>query len=109
MELNATNSPTDMRKGEKIENSNRTLSFRSGGTAWAVGRLAGTSRLGIDFCLMIVQSYPEVSRPHVIDLYRNGEPEPWLAGLKRSGSTLQARPATARYPESRCSSCVART
>jgi hypothetical protein len=34
----------------------------------------------IDFYLMIVQSYPEVLRPHVIALYRNGKPEAILVG-----------------------------
>ena len=34
----------------------------------------------IDFYLMIVQSYPEVSRPHVIALYCNDRPEAILIG-----------------------------
>jgi hypothetical protein len=34
----------------------------------------------IDFYLMIVQSYPEVSRPHVLTLYRGGKPEAILVG-----------------------------
>ena len=34
----------------------------------------------IDFYLMILDSYPEVLRPHVICLYRNGEPVSILVG-----------------------------
>jgi len=34
----------------------------------------------IDFYLMIVQSYPEVLRPHVIALYKKGKPDAILVG-----------------------------
>lgn len=34
----------------------------------------------IDFYLMIIGSYPEVQRPHVIALYRNGKPDAILVG-----------------------------
>jgi hypothetical protein len=34
----------------------------------------------IDFYLMIVRSYPEVVRPHVVALYRDGQPESILVG-----------------------------
>jgi len=34
----------------------------------------------IDVVLMIIDSYPEALRPHVVALYRNGEPEAILIG-----------------------------
>ena len=46
--------------------------------AWS--RWPGHRDSEIDFYLMILRSYPEVLRPHVIALYRNGQPEAILIG-----------------------------
>src|ERR1700683_2864939 len=46
--------------------------------AWS--RWPGHRDSEIDFYLMILRSYPEVLRPHVIALYRNEQPEAILIG-----------------------------
>lgn len=44
-------------------------------TAWG-----GHRDSDIDVVLMVIESYPEAMRPHVIALYRNGQPEAILIG-----------------------------
>lgn len=57
----------------------------------------------IDFYLMIVQSYPEVLRPHVIALYRNGKPEAILVGrLERKRLAFGVGYLRAFQPWARC-------
>jgi|HubBroStandDraft_2_1064218.scaffolds.fasta_scaffold47364_2 hypothetical protein len=80
MELTTTNSTTAMQNGEKIEiRIARSLpeveALRELWMAWPSHRDSD-----IDFFLMIVQSYPEVLRPHVIALYRDGEPTAIMVG-----------------------------
>lgn len=57
----------------------------------------------IDFYLMIVQSYPEVVRPHVIALYRNGKPDAILVGrLERKQLTFGLGYISVFRPWCRC-------
>ena len=57
----------------------------------------------IDFYLMIVQSYPEVSRPHVITLYRDGRPDAILVGrLESKRLTFNVGYLRPFRPKSRC-------
>jgi hypothetical protein len=50
-------------------------SLRQAWTSWG-----GHRDSDIDVVLMIIDSYPEALRPHVIALYRNGEPDAILIG-----------------------------
>ena len=57
----------------------------------------------IDFYLMIVRSYPEVLRPHVIALYRNGQPEAILIGrLEEKKLAFKVGYLTLFRPKARC-------
>jgi hypothetical protein len=80
MELTTTNSPTAKQNREKVEiRIARSLAeveaLRGSWSAWP-----GHRDSDIDFYIMIVQSYSEVLRPHVIALYRGGEPEAIMVG-----------------------------
>lgn len=80
MELTLTNPPNSPLKTEEIEiRIARSLSeveaLRGAWAAWP-----GHRDSDIDFYLMIVQSYSEVLRPHVIAIYRNGKPNAILVG-----------------------------
>lgn len=57
----------------------------------------------IDFYLMILQSYPEVLRPHVITLYRDGKPEAILIGrLEEKKFPFRLGYLTLFHPKVRC-------
>jgi hypothetical protein len=57
----------------------------------------------IDFYLMILRSYPEVLRPHVIALYRNGQPEAILVGrLEEKKLAFRVGYLTLFQPKARC-------
>jgi len=57
----------------------------------------------IDFFLMICRSYPEVLRPHVIGLYRDGKPESILVGrLERKRLNFRIGYKTVFQPWARC-------
>jgi hypothetical protein len=57
----------------------------------------------IDFYLMIVRSYPEVVRPHVIALFRNGKPEAILVGrLERKRLAFRVGYLRVFQPWARC-------
>jgi hypothetical protein len=57
----------------------------------------------IDFYLMILRSYPEVLRPHVIALYRNGQPEAILIGrLEEKKLAFRVGYLTLFRPKARC-------
>jgi Acetyltransferase (GNAT) domain len=57
----------------------------------------------IDFYSMIVRSYPEVLRPHVIALYRNGQPEAILIGrLEEKKLAFKVGYLTLFRPKARC-------
>ncbi|HXN72331.1 MAG TPA: GNAT family N-acetyltransferase [Candidatus Acidoferrales bacterium] len=57
----------------------------------------------IDFYLMILRSYPEVLRPHVIALYRDGQPEAILIGrLEEKKLAFRVGYLTLFRPEARC-------
>ena len=57
----------------------------------------------IDFYLMIVRSYPEVLRPHVIALYRKGQPEAILIGrLEEKRFAFKVGYLTLFRPRARC-------
>lgn len=57
----------------------------------------------IDFYLMIVQSYPEVLRPHVMTLYRDGKPEAILVGrLEEKQLNFNIGYLRAFRPRARC-------
>jgi hypothetical protein len=57
----------------------------------------------IDFYLMIVQSYPEVLRPHVITLYRGGQPEAIMVGrLEEKRITFEIGYLSPFRPRARC-------
>jgi hypothetical protein len=57
----------------------------------------------IDFYLMIVRSYPEVLRPHVITLYRKGQPEAILIGrLEEKRFAFKVGYLTLFRPKARC-------
>src|ERR1700674_3067562 len=80
MQIIATSSSTSIQTSEQIEiRIARSLpeieSLRGSWAAWL-----GHRDSDIDFYLMIVQSYAEVLRSHVIALYRNGKPEAILVG-----------------------------
>lgn len=67
-------------------------------TAWG-----GERDSDIDFVLMIIESYPEAVRPHVIALYRNGEPEAILIGrLERKRLDFRIGYLTVFRPWARC-------
>ena len=80
MHISGTRSTRQARESEEVEiRVARSLpeveALRELWTAWP-----GHRDSDIDFYLMIVQSYPEVVRPHVIALYRRGEPVAILVG-----------------------------
>jgi hypothetical protein len=57
----------------------------------------------IDFYLMILRSYPEVLRPHVIAVYRNGQPEAILIGrLEEKKLAFKVGYLTLFRPKARC-------
>ncbi len=57
----------------------------------------------IDFYLMVIRSYPEVVRPHVMALYRNGKPEALLVGrLERKRLRFKVGYLPALRPWTRC-------
>ena len=57
----------------------------------------------IDFVLMIIESYPEAERPHVICLYRDGMPDAILIGrLEKKRLPLKVGYLTLFQPEVRC-------
>jgi hypothetical protein len=57
----------------------------------------------IDFVLMIIESYPEALRPHVIALYRNGQPDAVLIGrLERKRLSFKVGYLNIFRPMSRC-------
>jgi hypothetical protein len=57
----------------------------------------------IDFVLMIIESYPEALRPHVIALYRNGQPDAILIGrLERKRLSFKIGYLNIFRPMARC-------
>jgi Acetyltransferase (GNAT) domain len=69
--------------------------------AWS--RWPGHRDSEIDFYLMILRSYPEVLRPHVIALYRNGQPEAILIGrLEEKKLAFRVGYLTLFRPKARC-------
>jgi hypothetical protein len=67
-------------------------------TAWG-----GHRDSDIDVVLMIIDSYPEALRPHVIALYRNGGPDAILIGrLERKRLTFKIGYLTIFRPLARC-------
>ena len=80
------------RSREEIE------TLRQAWTAWPTHRDSD-----IDFYLMIIQSYAEVLRPHVIGLYRNGRPDAILVGrLERKQVTFRVGYFRAFRPWAHC-------
>jgi hypothetical protein len=57
----------------------------------------------IDFYLMILRSYPEVLRPHVVALFRDGKPDAILVGrLERKRLTFRIGYKPVFRPKARC-------
>jgi Acetyltransferase (GNAT) domain len=57
----------------------------------------------IDFVLMIIESYPEALRPHVIALFRNGQPDAILIGrLERKRMSFKIGYLNVFRPMARC-------
>ncbi len=80
MPIHETSAPTPPGEGKEIDiRVARSLpeveALREPWKAWP-----GHRDSDIDFYLMILQSYPEVVRPHVIALYRDGKPVAILVG-----------------------------
>ena len=103
MELIATNPRTEISKTKKAElRVARSLSeVEALRGFWAAS--PGHRDSDIDFFLMIVQSYPEVLRPHVIALYRDGEPEAILVGrLERKRLKFRVGYLSVACPWARC-------
>jgi hypothetical protein len=103
MPLSETIAPTQLSEGKEIEiRVARSLpeveALREPWVGWS-----GHRDSDIDFYLMIVQSYPEVVRPHVIALYRNGKPDAILVGrLERKRLRFGVGYLPAFRPWARC-------
>lgn len=73
-------------------------SLRLSWTSWG-----GHRDSDIDVVLMVIDSYPEALRPHVIALYRNGEPETILIGrLEEKQLAFKVGYVTLFRPKARC-------
>ncbi|HVB56405.1 MAG TPA: GNAT family N-acetyltransferase [Candidatus Acidoferrales bacterium] len=66
-------------------------------------RWGGHRDSDIDFVLTIIEAYPEALRPHVISIYRNGQPDAILIGrLERKRLTFKIGYLNVFRPWARC-------
>lgn len=103
MRFKKTTCPAQSCKSEGVElrivrSLREVEALRAAWMAWP-----GSRDADIDFYLMIVQSYPEVVRPHVIVLYRNCKPDAILVGrLERKRLSFGVGYVRAFRPWARC-------
>src|ERR1035437_434879 len=102
-ELAITNTCTEVPEAEEVEiRVARSPSEVEALRAWW-GAWPGHRDSDIDFFLMIVESYPEALRPHVIVLCRGGEPTAIMVGrLERKRLSLRVGYITVARPWVRC-------